>query len=273
MVETEVISFLKTNGPSLPVEIGKSIGYNSFVTKAILLELINKGLIRKSKRPIGGSLVYYVQEHVNKMRERIYNDIGIPDKKVLKKLEREGQVLMSELTPHERAFLKLLRDFITVERKGDDYVISHYAYDSTKARPVREPVKVPVPKEPEIKPINRELRLFENPPKVKKKVTSDFDNQVQQYINGMGEIISSKKVKAGTEYDYELKITKPFPQELFVKAKKKKSITEADLSVVYTEALRQKKPALLITNGKLSKKAQKWKKENVGELVRVVQLK
>ena len=45
MVNDIVISFLKAHGPSLPMEIGKEIGYNSFITKAILLELINKGQV------------------------------------------------------------------------------------------------------------------------------------------------------------------------------------------------------------------------------------
>jgi len=267
MVHDRVVDFLRTNGPSQPVEISTKVGYDSFVMRAVLLELINKGLVKKSKRPIGGTLVYYLPEQVNQMRKRLYDDLGIPDKKVLDKLEQEGQVLMSELSPHERAFIKPLLDFVKVEPKGDDYLVTHCSF---KPSTDRTKVTEPEPKPPEIKPVND--RLFEKDSSAKKD-SSSFDLKAQDYLKGLGEVTFVKKVKANSEYDYKLKISKPFPQELFVKAKKKKSITERDLSLVYAEALRQKKPSLIVTTGKLTKKAIKWKKENIGEMVKVVQIK
>jgi hypothetical protein len=262
MVEDQVIAFIRNNGPSFPLEISKAIGYDSFVSRAVLLELINKGLVKKSKRAIGGSLVYYLDGQENDMRKRIFDDLGIPDKKVLKKLRDQGRVKLSELTPHERAFIKSLQDFIMIDKQGDDYLITYHNF-----KPRKEP------EAPEIKPIN--LPTKEDKPEKKlfdPKPITGFEARVKEFLNNMGEVLSSKKVRSGSEYNLIVRVKNPFPQELFVKAKKKKSITESDLSVVYTEALKLKKPSLIVTTGKLSKKARKWKKENVGELVKVVQI-
>jgi len=280
MVNDLVLSFLRTNGPSLPVEIGKAIGRDSFWTRAILLELRNDGLVKISNRAIGNSLIYYLPDQENRMRSLLMNELKIPEKKVLDRLKELGQVRMSELSPHERAFIKGLLDFISVEKNGDDYIITHYEWTPKPAT-----VETPAPtlikkfetnpiKEPEIAPLNRELRLFDNTTAVKKEAAKKgFIDKAREYIESLGEITKSTKVKANSEHDYELKITKPYPQELLVKVKNKKSINENDLGLVYAEALRQKKPALLVTNGSLSKKAKEWKDNNIGGLITIIQLK
>lgn len=255
MVNDRVISFLKTNGPSLPVEIGKAIEYNSFITKAILLELIDEGKVKKSKRTIGGSLVYYLNGQENAMRRRIFDEIGIADKKVLKMIKEKGSVLVSELSPHERAFIKALRDFVFIEKKAGDFIITHHSY-VPKRKPERRTDRKPKRPEP----------LF------KYEEASAFENRVMQYLNTLGEIVSKEKVRKDSEYDFQLRVSRPFPQELFIKAKNKKRVNENDVSMVYTEAMKRKQPALLVITGSLTKKAKAWKDKTVGGLVKVVKI-
>jgi hypothetical protein len=269
MVNDKVISFLKTHGPSLPVEIGKEIGYNSFITKAILLELINEGKVKKSKRTIGGSLVYYLEGQENAMRKRIFEEIGIPDKKVLKMLKEKGSVLVSDMSPHERAFIKELRDFISVEKKEEDFLISHHAYVPEKEK-IPETRTEPKRLEPLFK---KEVKADPKEKVPEQQELSDFERIVTRYLNTIGEIVSKEKVRKDSEYDYALKVTNPFPQELFVKAKSKKRVNEKDLSIVYAEAMKRKQPALLVITGSLTKKAREWKDKGVGGLVKVVKIK
>lgn len=263
MVNDKVIAFLKDNGPSLPVEIGKSISYNSFVTKAILLELINKGLVKKSKRAIGGSLVYYIEGQADLMRQRLYDDLGIPDKKVLDKIKAKGRVKVSDLTPHERAFIKGLLDFIEIEKKDDDYLITHHSYNGEAEKQEKE--------EPEIKPVEvprkKEAKLFKN-----KAKPGSFNARVKEHLSSMGEIISEEKIRKGSEYNYEVKLEDPFPHEVFVKARKRKRLNEKELSMVYAEAMKRKKPAILITTGKLTTRAKEWKNKSVGDMVTIIKL-
>ncbi|MFA5406041.1 MAG: hypothetical protein WC307_01645 [Candidatus Nanoarchaeia archaeon] len=272
MVKDVVLSFLKINGPSLPVDIGKAIGRDSFWTRAILLELRNDGLVKMSNRAIGSSLIYYLPEQANKMRELLSKELKINEQKVLDRFKELGQFKMSELSPHERAFVRDLLDFINVKRSGEDYLITHYEW-TPRETPVSAPTPEPI-KEPEITPLNRELRLFDNTPIVKKEAAKKgFIDKAHEYLESIGEITKSVKIKAGAEYDYELRVKNPYPQELLVKVKNKKNINETDLSVLYAESLRQKRPALLITNGSLSKKAKEWKDNNIGGLVTIIQLK
>lgn len=293
MVHDKVVQLLKENGPLMPVEISTKVGYDSFVMRAVLLELINQGLIKRSKRPIGSSLIYYVPEHENKMRELIYNDLGIPQKKVLHHLRELGQVNASHLTPHERAFVNELADFLKVEKINESIIITFYDH-KTRTEPIppmptiQEPLPPtpiieplpptptiqepePIPSPPEIKPINQELRLFDNKTTTTKKATG-FEAKTKEYLESLGEITKTTKIKNDSEYDYELRTTKPFYQEFIVKAKKKTSISETDLSIIYAEAIHQKKPAILLTNGKLTSKAKKWKDNNAGGLIQIIEI-
>jgi len=290
MVHDKVVQLLKEKGPLMPVEISNNVGYDSFVMRAVLLELINQGLIKRSKRPIGSSLIYYLPEHENKMRELIYNDLGIPQKKVLHHLREIGRVDANHLTPHERAFINELADFLKVEKINESIIITFYDYKpKTEITPepiqppiipsptpvIPEPTSVtrepePIPNPPEIKPINQELRLFDN--KITTKKATGFEAKTKEYLESLGEITKTTKIKNDSEYDYELRTTKPFEQEFTVKAKKKTSISETDLSIIYAEAIHQKKPAILLTNGKLTSKAKKWKDANAGGLIQIIEI-
>ncbi len=284
MVHDKVVLLLKEKGPLMPVEISTNVGYDSFVMRAVLLELINQGLIKRSKRPIGSSLIYYLPEHENKMRELIYNDLGIPQKKVLHHLRELGRIDASQLTPHERAFINELADFLKIEKINESIIITFYDYKPRMETPVIEPIPsiepvqqpsiiepAPViPSPPEIKPINQELRLFDNKPTAKK--ATGFEAKTKEYLESLGEITKTTKIKNDSEYDYELRTTKPFNQEFIVKAKKKTSISETDLSIIYAEAIHQKKPAILLTNGKLTSKAKKWKDANAGGLIQIIEI-
>ena len=56
----KVISFIRVNGPVLPIQISKQFGGNLFFAGAILSELVGRQKIRISSAKVGGSPVYYV---------------------------------------------------------------------------------------------------------------------------------------------------------------------------------------------------------------------
>lgn len=290
MVKDKIISFLRSNGPSLPVEINKQTGYDTFINLAVLGELVKDKIVRQSKRPIGSSLIYYLPEHEERMREKLFTDLSIPEKKVLMHIREAGKLTADELSPHERAFLDMLRDYIRVEQLSNTYVVYYYSYNGPKAvinpvntqvitpvtPPVINPVKVtPVEQiPPKIEPVktHEEIHELKKNDDTKSHESSNFEKKIIKHLEELGEIISSTKIKANTEYDYALKTKKPFPQEFLVKAKNKKSINETDLSMIYADALKNKKTAILITNGKLTTKAKKWKDANAGELIKIIEI-
>ena len=59
---------------------------------------------------------------------------------------------------------------------------------------------------------------------------------------------------------------------LFIVVKNKKAVNEADLSLVYSNALDKKMPAIVFTNGRLTKTAQNYLKSARGMLkVKILQ--
>lgn len=270
MVHEQILNYLKNNGPSLPVEIGKSVNYDSILTNAVLVELENKGLVKHSRRAIGGSLIYYAPEHENQMRNVIQKDLNILELKTLNRIKELGKVMISELTPHERAYLRNIADFIIIDKKENDYEIRHYEHKNQET--IKEPETVKTLEEtqtvkaPEITPINKELKLFDHASNKKE----DFYEKARKKIEKIGEIINEKRIKQDTEYEFQIRTNNELKQEFLIKARNKKSISENELGLIYAETLKKKKPSIIITTGKLTAKAQKWKDENAGDLIHVI---
>jgi hypothetical protein len=132
-----------------------------------------------------------------------------------------------------------------------------------------------VTKNPE--PIKKEVKQIQTKPASLVQgvalAEQGFDSTISNKLAQLGELVSKKAVIKNKEYDYFVTIkTVLGDQEFFVKGKNKKRITETDLSMIYAEALKLKRPAILVTNGLLTKNAEKWRKENTGELLKVIQL-
>jgi len=65
----KVLDFVKQNGPCLPVEV--KICSDSFLSKAYLDELAEKGLLKKSSEKIGESYIYYSSGQESAVQEKI----------------------------------------------------------------------------------------------------------------------------------------------------------------------------------------------------------
>ena len=61
-IKEKIISFLRKNGPCLPVHIAKEIEFSILFTSAFLSELASEKRIRISNIKIGNSPLYYLPE-------------------------------------------------------------------------------------------------------------------------------------------------------------------------------------------------------------------
>jgi hypothetical protein len=264
--QKELISeFLGKNGPSLPVEIGKELGYNSLLTKAVLTELINENVILQSKRTIGNSLLYFLHGQERLLRKRLYDDLSIPERHCLNRLRDAGRPLSSdELSPQERYVVNTLYDFIDVKLVNNQRI---YSLKGVAERPqviqISKPVIIP--------PVETEPSLFK--PKPEPKMSGGFDDEIISYLKRLGSVSVKRVIRRDRETNYVLKTKEPFSQVFFVKSKNKKRINESDLSLIYTETLQEKMPGLLITKGDLTNSAKKWMKDNVGDLIKLIRIK
>ena len=259
MFNTEtVINFLRKNGPSLPVEIGKTLGFNSLLTNAVLSDLIIRGQIKRSVKSIGSSFIYYLQGQEDAMRAKLVSELSIQEKNLLQKIKNSVMLPEEQLNAHDRQFINSVRDFIKIIKRDNKNLI---ALCNTPEPAASKPV------------IKLEVKQELKPEAIEKETEGDFNSSVINRLKKLGEIINEKVITKGKESEYLLRIkTVLGEQELFVKSKNKSRVNETDLSMIYTQALKLKKPAILITNGSLTKSAEKWAKENTGELLKVIKL-
>ena len=106
-----------------------------------------------------------------------------------------------------------------------------------------------------------------------KKLTlkeTEFVSKAISFLTEKGaKIIQKDLTRGGKEAELIVELASDFGAEkLFVALRNKKSINEADLSLVYSAALDKKIPAIILTNGKLTKTAQEYLK-TVGGLLKV----
>lgn len=285
-----VKEYLNKNGPSLPIEIGKALGYNSLLTKAVLTELISQGIIKQSKKTVGNSLLYYLTGQDDLVRKKLYNELSIPEKHALTRFREANKPLtIDELSPQERYVINNLLDFVEMNMINNErvFTLKGFIYPTQKKEAPRIQLPTIMPKPVVMPQPLQQERQFEVPqlfsikpkkeePKIEESEDDDskggFDDEVIKHLKRMGEYTVAKVIRRDRETNYVLKLEKPFTQTFFVKSKNKQRINESDLSLIYTETLQEKKPGLLITKGDLTSTAKKWMKDNVGDLITLVRI-
>ena len=94
-------------------------------------------------------------------------------------------------------------------------------------------------------------------PKKEKKEDTKFYGRVIDFIkDNKVEVLKEEIVKKDKEIDFVVNISTSFGKlRYLVKAKNKAAINEADVSMAFSEGQMKKMPVILLTNGKLNKKA------------------
>ena len=62
----------------------------------------------------------------------------------------------------------------------------------------------------------------------------------------------------------------PLKQKYFAKRIKKSRINDKDLSMIYTEIMSKKMPAIIITNASFTKKAKNFLNKELKDLIRII---
>ncbi len=108
--EDKIVDFVKLKGPALPVQISKHVNGNLLFMSAILSELVNNNLIKKTHAKVGNSPLYFVEGQEVRL-EILYKHLGQMHKKAFDLL-KQYQVLWDKYcTPAERVALSEIKDF------------------------------------------------------------------------------------------------------------------------------------------------------------------
>lgn len=292
----DVLSFVMTKGPVLPVHVGERFGFNTIISSAILSDLVSKGQVRFSHAKIGGSPIYYVQGQEPKL-QILYKYLGEKPRKAFDMLRDSGVLRDKVLEPWQRVAVREIKDFSVMLRvnyaSNEEIFWKWYLLSDDDAKkliadiikgelseavedkkikekvpePVREVAK-PIEKVPEpIKELEKfEERRAEKPKKVKRqKSTVDFYELVKQYFSdNRVKVLEENVVRKNVELNFVVNIPSSVgPLKFFVIAKNKKTITDAEFSMAYSQSQLKKLPVLFLSNGEISKKASAYLEANI----------
>ena len=106
----KIISFLDSNGPSLPVRIAKKIEMEPVFASAILSELLNEKRIKLSHMKVGASPLYLLPNQEKKLEEQNSNLKNI-EREAYLKLKENKFIIDKDETPAIRVALRNIKDF------------------------------------------------------------------------------------------------------------------------------------------------------------------
>lgn len=284
-LKDKIISYIRINGPVIPIQISKAFGGDTMFAGAVLSELISNRVLKITSAKIGGSPVYFMPGQEEKL-ELLREHLGRVPKQAYDILKEKKVVRESECEPWLRVALKEITDFaspITVRHDdGSEEVFWRWHLlpeDEAKQRitmivtgkqepikPAPEPIKpVPEPIKPE-KPDVEDPRKkeeqktletkAEKPKKPKKEKVDVFKNELLAFLQQKGlEVLEEVQMKKG-EYGFVVKLESSLGKlSCLAVAKKKKKLTDNDVLLSYSVAQHHKLPLVLIGK-ELSKKAE-----------------
>jgi len=217
--------------------------------------------------------LYFVNGQESKL-DQLYNYLPSKEKEAYELL-RTNQVLRdSECEPAIRVALRSLKDFsFSFEINGELFWKWHLTSEE-EARKLVGDVK-PAKKAQEIKIKKEVQKPLEQPFKTtflknvdEKRSMEKDDNFMDSVLGALKykniNILESNLVRKNREVEGKIKINSDLGiLEYYFLAKNKKSLNEADLSLANDRGRKNKLPVLFLSNGNLSKKAEKYLDENL----------
>ena len=280
----EALGFVKREGPIMPSQLATELNTNILFASAILSELVSKKDVLLTYVKRGGSPYYYCKGQEEKLQALSENLSG-KLKETYELIKKEKVLRDKSLAPADRVALRDLKDYAIQLNVGlsTGYEIfwKWYLMDNEEIKDYIKKIvggKKKIEKKEEVKEEIKEKveekRFVEEPEKVvsEKKVpinennlsvVSGFFNDNEFYI------ISQESIRKNKEMNFVVDIPSNIGKlRYFVKYKNKKSIADNDLISALDEANKKGLPVLFLSNGELSKKAEKYLNNNVsGKIV------
>ena len=278
-IHQKIIKVLNEKGPSLPINIAKSIGMSSLFVSAFLSEMADEKKIQISHLKVGGSPLYFLDGQEERLEG--FSTYLHPRENEAFMLLRDKKVLKDdEMEPAIRVALRSIRDFAVGFKKDEEIYWRYVLIGEEGVRDILEPKKKVIEEEKremvkEVREIRAEKSMkkiikgdkeseFDNPLVIKgsekkKKAKSDFVLSVIDFIEKKGlKIVEEKDYKA-KEYNSVVRIRSELgPIRFLCQAKNKKKISEGDLKKLLSEAQKIPLPAFFIYNGEISKKGNEY---------------
>ncbi len=280
----QIISLIKTKGPSLPIHISGSINVSPLITSAFLSELIKDQKLKISNMKVGNSPLYFLSGQ-KQMLENFVEYLNPKEQQAFSLLKQKKILEDEKQEPAIRVALRSLEDFaIPLKVRISEEIIlfwKYYLLSEHEAREVIQKItttpdeKLEQPEQPILtakleqpKPvqvqITRQTTLQKQTQKPKKKITREYEftKKIKEYLAAKDieilEVLAEKKKEFSAKIRTDISFGK---QSYYLTAKEKKNITENDLAIALQKSQAEKMPALILSTGELNKKAQLYRRE------------
>ncbi len=266
-----VLDFVKRQGPVLPIQVAKIMNSNTMFAGAILSELIANKLIKISSAKVGGSPVYYVWGQEEKL-SILYDHLPAKEKEAYNLLKANNVLIDDQQEPSIRFALSQIKDFsipffVNIKNNDLKFWRWHLIPEDQAVQMVKEFFKEPEKiqeKEEEIK-VEEQKILTEKIKKSSKSVKSKFFENIYEFLNKNKISVTQEEIiRKGKEINLIAKVSTSLGELTYlIKAIDKKSLSEKDIIYAHNNGNMKKMPVILLSKGKISKKAQKYINENL----------
>lgn len=149
-IKEDILTFLKNNGPSLPVQISRYIKVDTLFTSAFLSELLSNQKLKISSMKVGSSPIYYINGTEEGLEK--YSEYLKSKEKEAYELLKEKKFLEDETEhPAIRVALRQIKDFAKAFEENNKIIWRYYLIP-------REEYKKNIEKEPEKKEETIEIK-------------------------------------------------------------------------------------------------------------------
>jgi hypothetical protein len=280
-IKESILNFLKTNGPSLPVQISKQIKMDSIFGSAFLSELLSQKRIKITNMKVGGSPIYYIEGTESQLEKYAQEYLKSKEKDAFLLLKEKKFLVDTEQEPAIRVALRSIKDFAKPFEKEGKVIWRYFLSKENEYQPTfqdilpqKESKQKLDKKEMEIKEEIKDKKINEKPEEekieqkksTKKKTTKKKtsakrktqERKNEKFFNIVKENITKNKMEITdiigfTKGHLTLKI-KDNEKEKILVAYNKKRLTEADITNAHKKAKEHKLEYIIFALGEPAKK-------------------
>lgn len=287
----QIVAIMRTKGPVLPAQIAKIINTDILIASAHLSDLVSRKIVQISNAKIGGSPIYYLKGQEARLETTAYPHLNTKDQRAFDLLKEKKILKDQELEPLTRVALGNIKDFaepINVTQNGSTILfwkwktldqettqkeIAKILIPETKKEekekqpeikkePETKKEQAPAEKKEKPKEEQKQLEPIEKIPEKRIIKPDDFFAQTEEYFKkNKIEIKNFEVTRKNSEIEFIISIPSTMGKlTYYCKAKNKKRLTDSDLSAAFIQGQLKKLPAIIITTGELTKKAEELKK-------------
>ena len=181
----KIISYLKKEGPSLPIKISKELEMSSLFISAFLSELSKQKRIKVTSLKVGGSPLYFVEGQEEKL-ENFYKYLHPKEAEAFQLLKKHKILKDSEQNPAIRVALRSIKDFASAFKLKEEiywkYVLARESEINNILNPrleTKEEIEKKEVKKEETEKNPNESEKINNKENLTRNITSDTNTPLK----------------------------------------------------------------------------------------------